>query len=286
MQESGGVVLTMYRFLIRKPVDTLFGSALFVWQLMFLIWAYVFDRVRQSMILIITAEFAYLWIFYGWEWFRVLLWFLAWIIFALIPGRVPLWLILKAARVIHVRLCLERIEGTNKWRYISQSAPEAKLDEWDDSQLLGNQFVYMPPGFQPIAIFIAAMIIYAEKHVNDRGTRGYDYLQLISIALNSILFWWIPCLYGKEVIRFMNLPGFKEVCSTLVAAILRWARFVEILEAEGLPIATVESYYEDHQTHLSEFFEGYVTSMICPGLYPIIAYLRGTWKLPPSWRAK
>lgn len=283
MQQSGGVILSMWRFLIRKPVDTFFGLVLFLWQLIFLLWTFVFDRTRRIMIRIITVELIFLWIFYDWEWFWLFLWLAGWIIFAVIPGRVPLRLIMKAARITHIRLCLEKIEGTNRWRYISQSAPDAKHDEWDDSQLLGKHFVYMAPGFNPTAIFISAMIKYAKKHVNDRGARGYDYLQLFSIGLNAILFWWIPGLHGREVIKFMNLPGYKEVCSTLVAAILRWSKFVEILEDTRM---MVESYYEDEQTQLRQFFEGYVTSMIFPGLYPIVAYLRGTWILPSSWGIK
>lgn len=293
MQESGGVILSMWRFLIRKPIDTFFGSILFPWQLIFLVWTYVFDRTRRVMIRIITATLIFLSIYYGWEWYYLFLWVTAWIIYALVPGRVPLWLILKAAGVTHIRLCLERIENTNRWRYISQSAPNAKHDEWDDSQLLGKNFVYMPPGFIPTIRFIAAMIEYAQKHVNDRGKRGYDYLQLFSIALNSILFWWIPGLHGNEVIKFMNLPGFKEVCSTLVAAILRWSKFVEIMKLQNLHINNelqiadgfVEGYYKDHQADLLKFFGGYVTSMIFPGLYPVIAYLHGTWELPPGWIA-
>ena len=230
---------------------------------------------------------------YVWSWFLIFLWIIAWGTLSMIPDEVPLKIILKAAMVVHVRLCLNRIYETNRWRYISQSAPNAKMDYWSDDQLLGKHFVYMAPGWNVRPLFIKGMIIYAEAHIADRGKRGYDYLQSFSIYLNSILFWWIPAFHGKEIIKFMNLPGFKEVCSTLVAAILRWAKLYELIIDEGLgkrPLSDnelneyIDSYYQDHQGHLKEFFEGYDTSMVSPCLYVIKAYLKEKWILPESWQ--
>lgn len=288
MQQPGGIILTMMRFQPWKPLEFIFECCLFAWQLGFLLWTYRFDGARR------VITFAAFWIMLGlsiWRgphWFIFFAYLCLWTLYAVIEGEVPLRTIIFGSRVSHVRLCLEKIEGTNRWRYISQSFPDAKFDEWSEDQLLGRHFIYLPPGFGPSEIFIRAMTDYANDHVKNRGKRGYDVLQLGSFVLNSLLFWWIPHLHGREIIKFMNIPGFREVCSTLVAGILRWAWLSECLEllgwrrylADGEFKQHIDLYYFEHHHHLKEFFEGYVTAMVSPCLFVIEAFKKETWILP------
>lgn len=252
MQKPAGVILSMARFRIWRPKEIFFNIALFLWQLGFLIWTYVFDTTRRIFVGIITVEIIFLTIFYGWHWFWLFLWLAAWIIYALIPGRVPLWLIILAALVMHVRLCLERIEGTNRWRYISQSAPDARIDEWSEDQLLGRHFIYMRPMFRITDAEIQDLIRAADSMVAPKARKIYDYLQLLSFIINSLIFWWMPVLHGKQIIKLFNYPGGREVCSTAIASLLR--------------------------NNISDFrgFQGYDTAMVFPALY----YISELWSKP------
>jgi hypothetical protein len=313
MQDPAGVILSMARFRIWKPHEIIFNTALFIWQFIFLLWTYRFDKDRRILMRFMAVYLLVVGLLCNSLLIMAILYLLMGIGCALLRGRVPLRLILWSALVTHVRLCLERIPGTNRWRYISQTAPRAEMDEWSDDQLLGRHYLYMAPAFNPGSIFIEAMIQYAKEHAAARGKRGYDYLQIGSFILNAILFWWIPGLHGKEVIKFMNIPGFREVCSTLVAAILRWSAAVESdLFRQHVYAGMIVGFYEDGSPRFGKpftipsdkqcvefivrhdlgelaspnFFKGYVTAMVAPCLYPIEAYLKGTWYLPDRWEKR
>ncbi len=176
----------------------------------------------------------------------------------------------RSAQCSHVRLCLgeyfdyfkaklgelERSIGLpslrdgHSFRYINFGYPKAKMDYWRMDQCKG-QFRYFEPTFDPSPKFIAAMIEYAEAQVG----KPYDTLQLFSYGLNFIvwLFWWKK--WGREVFRWLNLRGGREVCSSGAIADLRWADW----KSGGLLIGRFNS----------RFFNIYDTAMVMPCMFAI-----------------
>lgn len=161
----------------------------------------------------------------------------------------------RAAQVLHVRLCLKDVGVSRKlhivYEYINFGYPKAKLQDWRMDMIDGKRFRYFDPTFSPSPEFIEAMIEYAEAQVG----KSYDKLQLFSYALNFIiwLFWWK--WWGQEKLKWLNMRGALEVCSSGVTADLRWADW----KSGGLLIGRLNS----------RFFNLYDTAMVSPCLFAL-----------------
>ncbi len=155
----------------------------------------------------------------------------------------------RAAQASHVRLCLQPVlhSHDHRWQYINFGYPEAEMQYWHMGKCDGNRFRYYDPTFEPSDEFIAAMIEYANKQVG----KQYDTLQLFSFGLNFI-FWLWPPFWGKEKLKWLNLRGGREVCSSGVTACLRDAE-----HQSGFCLA---------YGSISQFFFGYDTAMVSPCL--------------------
>lgn len=154
----------------------------------------------------------------------------------------------QAAQICHVRLCLG--DFTTVWdiKFISFTAPEVKIETWRPDMVKGR-FSYHDPTFTVSEAEQQAMNAYAEKIKGDPVARKYDYLQLLSYAVNLVCWIVYPPCWGREVIRWFNLPGGREVCSSGVTAELRWSK-------------------PDIRCHChSPYFRDYSTSMVSPCLF-------------------
>ena len=133
----------------------------------------------------------------------------------------------RAAQASHVRLVLERMESlyeatqgkTEWWDTANFGYPEMEIQAWSPDWNDGIRFEYREPTFETSPEFITAMIEYAEAQVGKR----YDTLQLFSYGLNFIpwLFYWK--WWGQEKLKWLNLRGGREVCSSGITACLRSA---------------------------------------------------------------
>ena len=150
----------------------------------------------------------------------------------------------RAATACHVRLCLGDWYSipTQTFRYISFTAPEAKLESWSMRQAQGR-FEYRDPTFGLTEEQIRAMNGYANAILGRPTARKYDYLALLSYVINLAIWILIPKLWGKEKIKTFNLPHGRETCSSGARAILKWI---------DVPI-----------------FEKYDTQMVSPPLFAI-----------------
>ena len=169
----------------------------------------------------------------------------------------------QAAKVSHVRLCLRKKPKVDwlflqlpEWEYINFGYPEAELQVWRVAQIDGKRFKYYDPMFEPSPEFIAAMIERANKMVKDPVARKYDWLQLaLGYVVNFTIWVFCPWLWGKEVVKWFNLPGGLEVCISGLVACLRWADW----KSGGLLIGRLNS----------RFFNDYDTAVVPPCLAPL-----------------
>ena len=161
----------------------------------------------------------------------------------------------KAAQVSHVRLALWEAEPLIKkrpWVCINFGYPTAELQPWYDDWIDGKRFEYRDPTFNPSPEFIDAMDEYAHAQVGKR----YDELQLLSGAVNLIIWIIYPPSWGREVIKWFNRPGGLEFCSSGVTACLR--------AAEKAP-----------RRAKTLFFKTYHTAMVSPSLFAISENWKG-----------
>lgn len=234
----GGVILT--RMIWNKPKYWPFNIGLLAWQLTFLIVGTAYGKIKTiDGLLPSTVIWAYRWIVVPWSivlvtssvyygitshWIYSIYFFIllagVWLIpFALNGMLKPIW---WAATICHVRLCLgdSKTVPVGVWyNYITFTAPEAKIEIWSQDWV-SSRFSYHDPTFDVSDAEIKAMNHYAERIKGDPVARKYDYLQLLSFAVNLPLWIVYPPCWGREVIGWFNLPGGREVCSSGVAAIL------------------------------------------------------------------
>lgn len=184
------------------------------------------------------------------------------ILTAIIRG-IPWPLIWRAAQASHVRLVLEEPNSNHVLDYLVANFghPRMEIQLWREKYNDGKRFKYYDPTFEPSPEFIAAMIEYAEKQVGKR----YDTLQLFSFGLNFI-FWLWPPWWGKEKLKWLNLRGAREVCSSGIAANLRWA------DKQAFP-KTVYDMNEKDVMWVAWIFTSpecrYDTAMVSPCLFAI-----------------
>ena len=127
----------------------------------------------------------------------------------------------RAATIVHVRLCLgECLTPHVNW-FISFTAPRVKFEMWRLNMVAGR-FSYHDPTFDVSEAEEEAMNAYAEKIESNPVARKYDYLALLSYMVNLIIWIIYPSSWGREVIKWFNLPS-REVCSSGITADLRWA---------------------------------------------------------------
>lgn len=131
-----------------------------------------------------------------------------------------------AARVMHVRLCVKQLAPT-LWRFFSQSSPIAKFDDWDEAFLKSSQrFIYCRPTFSDRLTPTITERLYtaANDKINNKHSRGYDYLQLLSVVLNTFIWIFGDCIgqnwWWEEKIRIFNIPGGHETCSSAIDSLL------------------------------------------------------------------
>jgi hypothetical protein len=231
--KPAGIIGTIMRW--NKPAWWIFNLALFAWQFVMLGAAKLIGYILQVIY--------YLWGNWNLESslgrlatkfnvFRVITWRQIW----------------QAAQWCHVRMLLNPIPG-DSWRCISFTAPIAKFDYWSPGTVDQSRghFVYLEPAFEITPVETINLQEKAESMVNkELVARKYDYLQLFSFCVNSLLwlFWW-PC-WGRQVITWFNLPGGREVCSTGVAMLL------------------IECVYA-----LSGLFLPFAVAMVCPALFVV-----------------
>lgn len=245
--KPGGVILTCMIWLrhgrsyIRWIGDIVFNVPLLAWQLTFLIvgtaygkitigeplpsqstWVYRWAVMPWSIILIIDGIYR---VFTG-QWLFAIVRLVTLVVLWIISG-VSLRRVWRAATICHVRLCLRKSGITTppprsyySW-FISFTAPEVKLELWRPDQIRGR-FSCLDPTFDVSDAEQGAMNAYAEKIVGNPVARKYDYLQLLSYAVNLPLWVAWPRCWGREVISWFNLPGGREVCSSGVTAILKY----------------------------------------------------------------
>lgn len=188
----------------------------------------------------------------------------------------------RAAQVSHVRLVLEKaittqldcsmaldsgplnfrnIIAEEKWRTANFGYRFMEIQLWRPGQIDRKHFRYFDPTFDPSPQFIAAMIEYAR----DQEGKRYDTLQLFSFGLNFI-FWLWPPWWGKEKLKWLNLRGAREVCSSGIAANLRWA------DKQAFP-KTVYDMNEKDVMWVAWIFTSpecrYDTAMVSPCLFAI-----------------
>jgi hypothetical protein len=156
-----------------------------------------------------------------------------------------------AAQWAHIRLVL--MDGA----VLSVTAPHAKIESFWSRELIDGSkghFIYREPVFSFGRLNEIFAYDYAVTLCKNKTARLYDYLQLLSFAINFPLWliywpWW-----GRQIIGIFNLPGGREVCSTGIAALLRYAIFRLIV--------------------LYQF----ATPMICPALFAISKL----WRTPDA----
>lgn len=208
----------------------------------------------------------------------------------------PIWPeIWWAAQMAHVRLLLNPEPGHDTWRAISFAAPEAKYDWWSPGSIVrsNGHFIYLEPTFEPDQEMINRISEAAEAKMKQPVARKYDYLQILSFLVNLPIWIFYWPAWGKEVIKIMNLPGGREVCSSGIAAILRWAtRLAKIFRLRFINLWTEEEIAEELslkkeevkadieyirrsdllgqiKSGIVEFFAGYAIAMVCPALFAI-----------------
>lgn len=161
-----------------------FNCKLFVFQLMFMVIATVYGKIKW-------------------------------------PGWRRVW---RAAQCSHVRLCLRKIpepEDSTCYEYMNFGWEFAELQYWRMDQCDGKRFEYRPPAFEPSDEFVAAMIEYAEKQVG-KGYDDLQLISsgLHLIAWIVWPWWWGKEL---RIIKALNRKGGREFCSSGFTADLRWA---------------------------------------------------------------
>jgi len=162
-----------------------------------------------------------------------------------------------ASRISHVTLCINELPN-KQYEFFNQTNPFAKISIWTEAIIDHQEFFYGDPGPELQKLppeFILKVQELAHKKVNDKKNRMYDYTQLLSFIVNLPI-WIIMDNWGKEKIKFFNIPGGHEGCSTAIASILR----------------SVENPFAQ-----TLFFPGYDISMIFPLLY----YMSNDWEF--SW---
>lgn len=172
-----------------------------------------------------------------------------------------------AAQASHVRLCLEKVAHSDMWRYANFGYRKMTIQPWRLDQCDGKRFEYRRPTFETSPEFIKAMQQYAYDQVG----KGYDTAQLFSYGLNFIvwLFWW-P-LWGREVFRWLNLRGGREVCSSGVTACLRDAEkdFRDGCAEKVKMLYAGDPNFSGEVIVPSRYFEIYHTAMVSPCLIAI-----------------
>jgi len=146
-----------------------------------------------------------------------------------------------ASHYCHVRMVLQPEPGKDTWKAISFTAPEAKYDWWSVGAIVRSKghFVYLQPTFERTQAMIDHAIEAAQAKMGQKVGRKYDYLQLLSFLVNLLIWLVYWPSWGKQVIGWFNLPGGREVCSTAITAILRWAAGKTIEFFAGCAIAMV-----------------------------------------------
>lgn len=170
-----------------------------------------------------------------------------------IYGKIPIdWsMIFRAAKIVHVRLCLKGSPLPFGGFFISFTAPEVKIEFWQPHQVLPlSRFSYLDPTFEVSEAEVEAMNRYAEKIEGDPVARKYDFLQLFACCVWMVCWIIYPPCWGREIKPWFNLPGGREFCSSGVTAILR------DLYLCNLPVKI-------------RYFPIYSTSMVPPCLFDI-----------------
>lgn len=163
----------------------------------------------------------------------------------------------RAAQASHVRLVLKKVSpiSNNFWKCINFGYPKAEIQNWHSLWNDGKRFEYREPTFTFSQDRIDNMIQYA----NDQVGKRYDWLQLLSPPANFpiwIIYWpW----WGKEIIRWFNLPGAREFCSSGAIATLLWF-------AESTQVRDDMRILDGNK---SEFFGTYDPAMVMPCMFVI-----------------
>lgn len=224
-------------------------------------------------------------------WFNLplLVFQLAFMIVGKIYGKVEVkWgQIWQAAKVSHVRLCLKKIPawwekhefhvGTlhnTRYEYINFGYPKAEIEKYWHMGIINRdkRFKYYDPTFEPSDEFIEAMIERANKMVKDPVARKYDWLQLaLGYVVNFAIWMFCPWLWGREVVKWFNLPGGLEVCISGLVACLRWGEWKSSNRGSiGMPTDKVlRIIIKIVQRTTTKFFKGYDTAVIPPCLAPL-----------------
>lgn len=194
----------------------------------------------------------------------------------------------KAERATHIMIDIGEAAETAgvKYRYIlSVTFPvvevhRVEVDDTFNKHLLDGQYL---PLVKPLN---SAMRTYVSTWgwllLESKSKKYYDFLQLLSFAVNLPLWFLIPSTLGKEVIKLLGIGKGNQVCSTGAIAALRFAE-AEVIQGkeqdkkEMRKVCTANSTmsFELKKRRTSRFIADFDTAVVSPALF----LAEGSWQV-------